>query len=291
MQKLLRKTVNVFLRYPILWLPYICAYLLQNCLGWLRSLARKEILAWGMTGYSVFGGPGIPFSNASGTVNAIRLNQVLECGVDYIYAWIWAMALVVTAILVAMIFRSEPLAWRNVAVAARGYLKRALGYSAKLWVLSMALMALASVSAIFLTMPTANRPASLTLLYTEIKIVVGIFCYGWIMAPLSIRLLRPVDAQPVTAVEKQLGRYSIICAAIAAHVLGALLHPALQALAQTSKIAQTLEVDLIHPVLSFPTLLALIAIGLIAIGSEPLVDNSTPRVDVRKYLRALMPQE
>ena len=41
--------------------------------------------------------------------------------------------------------------------------------------------------------------------------------------------------------------------------------------------------------LSFPTLLALIAIGLIAIGSEPLVDNSTPRVDVRKYLRALMP--
>jgi len=199
-------------------------------------------------------------------------------------------ALVVTGILVAMIFRSEPLAWRNVATAVRGYSKRVLGYSAKLWVLSMALMVLGILSATFLTMPTANRPASITLLYTEIQIVVGILCYGWIVPPMSIRLLRPADGQPVTAVEKRLGRWFIIVAALAAHALGMLLHPVLQAMSiHASKTAYIIVSDSIQPVLLFPNLWALIAIALIAIGAEPLVDNSTPRVDLGKYLRALMP--
>jgi hypothetical protein len=95
MKKLLQKTVNTFLRHPILWLPYLCAYLLQDCLGWLRKLARKEIFVWCMTGirHSVLGGPDIPFSNANGTRNAVRLNSVLGCGIDFIHEWIWAMGL------------------------------------------------------------------------------------------------------------------------------------------------------------------------------------------------------
>jgi hypothetical protein len=290
MLKLLQKVVKVFLRHPILWLPYICAYLLEDGLRWLQGLANREIFTWYLTGHSIWSGSDTPFSSASASVYAARMDRVLFCGADYIYGCIWAFELVVTAILVSIIFRAEPLAWRSVAAAARGYWKRILGYSAKLWVLSMALMALASVSAIFLAMPTANRPASIIFLYTKIQIVVGILCYGWIMAPMSIRLLRPADSPPVTAVEKRQGRWFVILAAIAAQALSLLLHPLLQAMSShASKAAYTIAIDSIQIVLSFPILLATIAIVLIAIGGEPLADSSTPRIDLRKYLRTVMP--
>ena len=290
-----RGTAKLFLKYPILWLPFICAHLADYGFNWLRGQAAWQIVKWFATWHSVLGASGIAASEAS-NARALRIVSILGSGLQYVEICIGAIALVMTAFLVAMILRRQRPDLKAATAELRNYPKRILGYSLKYWCLDLVLMLLVTGPAYRLTMSPSSSSRPLIFLHLhaqlvmKVPVVAGIIITVWIMTPIAIRLLRPLNAAPLTAVEKRLGRYFAMLAALAAYLFGALLFPLeLILLKPLPGAAQRAAEDLLGFVLSFPNLLAMIAISLLAIGGDWQIGEVFPRFHFREFLRTLMP--
>jgi hypothetical protein len=240
------------------------------------------------------GGPGIPVSDPAALAKAERYIHILSWDINYVYQCVYAAVLIVTAVLVAAILRGEQPEMRVDVMALREYPKRISGYSLKLWLLSLIFMVLYGLPAILHAVSTGRWSN----VYTGVEYVVSLVCFGWFMAPLAIRLLRPLGSEPVSAAEKRLGRYSVIFAGIAVFALGRLLFLPLRQLSGivlkrfgvTSAAGQVIIDDVLGPVLAFPNLMASIAIALIAAGGDWKVDTTIPSlIAIQKLLRRLMP--
>lgn len=279
MRDLWRKTAKLFLNYPILWLPYVCAHLLNGSLEWLRNAADMRIIQT----YS---------STAPGEMAWL---PVLGWSIRYVTLCLDTVAVVATAALVAMIVRSERPRLRAALAGLRSYPKRILVYSFKLYLLVGLLATIMSFPVLhgsgWLTYSTVatgwNRAAIFALVLGQG--LVSIVLSAWIMAPITIRLLRAPGAEPPSVDEKKLGRYFVILIGCGTFALSAALFPVLFKLVALRPFPDNLRASLISLVLSFPYLLGNIAVALIATRGD-WNPNETP-IDRwwRQIVRTLMP--
>ena len=124
MKELWRKTAKLFLNYPILWLPYFCASLLNSSLEMLRHAMRLWIFYWLSTRRSVLGGPPIQIDSDFAGTQAFWITGAMEWSLRYLFFCLDTLALVATAALVTMIVRGEQPRLRAALEDLRGSSKR-----------------------------------------------------------------------------------------------------------------------------------------------------------------------
>jgi hypothetical protein len=282
MKGLWRKTAKLFLNYPILWLPYICARLMDDSLHSLQHAADIRVI-----------------QNHFATARAmIAWLPVMDWGLRYLRLCIDTIALVATAKLVTMIVRGEQPRLRTTLAELWNYPKRILSYSFKLYLLSVAFAIVVSHPALLLlnwvthsTVATAwSRVANAALVQGQG--LVSIVLFAWIITPVTIRLLRAPDAEPPSAVEKKLGRYFVILIGSGTSVLSVALLPIMfnvKLVALLSPIPEQIYFSLVHLVLSFPYLMGDIAVALIAIHADWNPGESATDRMRRGIVRKLMP--
>src|ERR1700722_14622238 len=132
--------------HPIVWVPYVCADLTASCLTWLRRLGTRGLIHWfaetnrGNHSHSVLEHNTISFSFGSPTIQtAEKIHAILVWGTHYANIFVYTIALVLTAILVAMIIRGENPSLKAAIASLSAYPKRASLYSFKSWFLMLAL--------------------------------------------------------------------------------------------------------------------------------------------------------
>ena len=296
MKELWRKTAKLFLKYPILWLPYVCARLLNASLDLLRHFAQNKIFRWTFTWRSAMGGASLLTDSAAAHTKMMWLSGVMEWGLRYPMLCLHPAALVVTAALVTMIVRGEQPHLRAALAELRNDPKRILGYSFKLYLLDLVFFAFVSLPAIRLeqrlndsiTTRGWNQAANFTL--TQGQLLVSFILFAWIMTPVTIRLLRGPGAEPPSTDEKKLGRYFVILTGVGALALGAALFPLLSKLVTLHFYFLKGSIDsLVSLVLSFPFLLGDIAVALIAVGGDWNVGEVSLPWKWRELARVLMP--
>lgn len=295
MQGLWRKTAKLFLKYPILWLPYVCAHLLNDALEMLRRSAVNRIFRWMTTWHSVLGGASVRSYGSAAHAKLAWTIGVTGWSLRYVTLCISAVALVITAALVSMIVRGEQPRLRGALAELRSYPKRILGYSFKLFFLDLAFSTFVSLPALrlshWLTYSAATtrwtRAANLAL--TQGHGIVSVILFAWIITPITIRLLRVPGAEPPTANEKKLGRYFVILTGIGGFALGAVLAPLLFRLVTLRPFPEQVYDSLVSLLWIFPYLLGDIGVALIAAGGEWQVGTTGSRFDVHKLRRVAMP--
>ena len=294
MKELWRKTANLFLHYPILWLPYVCAHLLNASVDFLQHAVFRWILRQPTTYHSVLGGAPIPIYGAS-LAKAAWGSVLMEWSLRYLTLCFDTVAIVLTAALVARIVRGERPRLGIAVTELRSYPKRILGYSFKLYFLCLVFAAFVSLPAARLSHQvdhlTANREwhraADFALFRGQG--LVSLILFAWIMIPILIRLLRAPGAEQPPIEEKRLGRYFVILTGVCAFALGAVLFPLLFKLVTLPQSLEKVYVSLVSFILSFPYLLGDIGVALIAVGGNWNVGEVSVPWRHRKLVRILMP--
>ena len=298
MKELWSKTAKLFLNYPILWLPYICAHLLNTSLEWLRHAAVAGITPWltVTTRRSVLSGlPSQIYSDTAST-KIVWISGTLRWSFRYLALCTEITALVVIAALVAMIVRGEQPRFITALKELRDYPKRILGYSFKLYFLVLAFATFVSFPALrllhWVTYSSAitarwSRVADFAL--TQGQGLVSIILFAWIMTPIEIRLLRAPGAEPSSAEEKKLGRYFVVLTGFGAWTLKTTFMPLLLKLIALPQFSEQVYVWLISIVLSFPYLMGEIGVALIATGTEFNLGEIFVYRKWRELARVLMP--
>ena len=295
MRELWRKTANLFLNYPILWLPYACAHLLNSSLESLEHAGFMWIHLLPSMWRSALGGAPIPVHDQATATRALWVSGLIRHGFDYLEVGLGAVALVITASLVGMIVRGEQPRLRAALTELRTYPKRILGYSFKLWFLGLAFKTIVIVPALRLSRAITyaatttgwGRVANFAL--TRGQLFVSGILFSWIMAPIVIRLLRGPDAEPPSAGEKKLGRYFVILTSTAAATLSAALFPLLFTLVVLPPFLERVFNSLVSLVVSFPYLMGYIALASIAAGGNWNPGETPVYRKWRQLIRSLMP--
>lgn len=295
MRQLWSKTAKLFLNYPILWLPYVCAQLLNASLNWLRRAAVFHWLAM-TTRRSVPGGISVPIYGSTASAKFAWVSGVTSWSLRYLTLCIEVVALVVTAALVTMIVRGEQPRLKAALAELRNYPKRILGYSLKLYLLVAIFAIFVSLPALrllhWVTYSTAttgwwSQVANFALMRGQA--FVSLVLFAWIITPVTIRLLRLPGAEPPSADEKKLGRYFVILTGIGALVLGPVFLTPLVKLVPLRAFPEQVYASLASIVLSFPFLLGDIGVALIATCGDLNLGEPFVYRKWRQLIRVLAP--
>jgi hypothetical protein len=296
MRELWGKTAKLFLRYPILWLPYVCAGLLNGSFDLLRRAARTQVFYWLSTKPSVLGGAPVHIYSEAARARAFWISGVMEWSLRYLTIYLDTAALVLTAVLVTMVARGERPRFGAALAQLWNYLHRILGYSFKLYFLAVLFAIFVSLPALRLlhwitdvnTTTGWSRAASFVL--TQGQSLVSLILFAWIITPVTIRLLRVPGAEPPSSDEKKLGRYFVILTGSGAFALSAALFPQLFKLVALRPFPERVYALLVSLLLSFPFIvLGAIAVGLIADGGDWNLGEPAAHVKWRQLVRVLMP--
>src|SRR5580658_1388756 len=252
--KLLRKTLDLFLGQPAIWLTYLGARWLVACLGWVRKSASDRIIEWCPTGHSVLGGAAFQNCGENWELK-LTLTRLVRSGFEFADRCIYTVMLVAIALIVGAILRGETPALKTIASAPRPSLGRILVYSIKIWFLGLILSVLIYEPSYTEAVSKHFSAQWVSYAFTAGQSVLSTVCYVWIMVPLAIALLRPAGAGVVPVEEKRLGRLFLILTGLAAYATESLLAPVMTTiLASVSKPVQPLAVGMLSPVFSFPNL-------------------------------------
>jgi hypothetical protein len=296
MRELWGKTAKLFLRYPILWLPCVCAGLLNGSFDLLRRAARTQVFYWLSMKPSVLGGAPVHIYSEVVRARAFWISGVMEWSLRYLTIYFDTAALVVTAVLVTMVARGEKPRLGAALTELRNYPNRILGYSLKLYFLAMLFAIFVSLPALRLlhwitdlsTTTGWSRAANFAL--TQGQSLVSLILFAWIITPITIRLLRIPGAEPPSSDEKKLGRYFVILTGSGAFALSAALFPQLFKLVALRPFPERVYALLVSLVLSFPLIvLGAIAVALIADGGDWNLGEPSAHLKWRQLVRVLMP--
>jgi hypothetical protein len=286
MKALFRKTLNLFVTYPVLWLPFVVTELLSIGLSSLHNLARKPLFDWFATRHTAYGGEIHVYDQVAQHKTMMALFP-LDWGTHYLVAYLTAGSLVLTAALVAMVLHGEKPDLAPAVADLRRYPRRIAFYALKYWALSLLLYAL-------IVLPTSSLYQSLpNLTLTNWNVIWGsgalltMLLSAWIMAPISLALLRPADAAPVSSGQKGLARYFSIAVTVAVFLLARLLDPLILKLIGKNTYGHAIF-SLTSLPIHLPSVLLLIAIALIA-SEEPQPDFPPLGPRIRKILEPFMP--
>jgi hypothetical protein len=286
-----RKIIELFRKYPILWVPYICADLAASGLTSLRHLAGNAIFHWVATRHlhSVLGGDLVTTNPDSAVFKkAMLLAAPLGWATDYVNACLYIAALVLTAALVVTILRSEKPSAAAALPTLRTYLKRILIYALIFCALTLALTDLILLPTSYLLSGRLERSQILlngTMLGEQL---LSLICTAWIMAPLAIALVRPADAAAVSAERKKLGRIAAMLAGAVTIVLEELSALLIIRHVRFSHFGLAVFNPVNSLVVNSPLILLFIALAVIA-AEDPLEirNGSNPRTP--RLLETLMP--
>lgn len=297
MKELWRKTTNLFLKYPILWLPFVCANLLNDSLRMLGRAADTRILLWlaTTTRGSVLGGSPVQIHSNIAPAQIAWISGLTEWSLRYLTACIGTVALVVTAAIVAMIVRGEQPRLRGALSELRNYPKRILGYSFKLYFFDLAFATFVRLTVFSLrhrfiySFPPTGWDRFAIIAFTQGLLILRLIVFAWIMIPIEIRLLRPPDAGAPTADEKKLGRYFVILTGLGAIALTIALPRLLFSLVALRGFPEEVFSSLASLLWTFPYLLGDIGVALIAAGWNWKLDEAPTQSKLRELARVLMP--
>jgi hypothetical protein len=296
MKKLCREATNLFLEYPILWLPTICAGLLNASLELLRRAVTTQVFYWLSTRPSLLGGAPPHVYGEVASTRTFVISGLMEWSLRYVTICFDTVALVLTAALVTMIVRGEQPRFRAALAELWNYPRRILGYSLALYCLVVIFDVFVSLPALRLlhwvtdlnAMTGWIRAADFTL--TRGQSLVSLILFAWIITPVTIRLLRAPDAEPPSFDEKRLGRYLVILTGAAALTLYAALSPLLFKLVTLRPFPEQVYALLFSLALSFPfTVLRAISVALVAAGGNWNLGEPSPHRNWRQLAHVFMP--
>ena len=289
MQKLWRKTADLFFKHPVLWLPYLGASYLAMSLSSLRRFASERILEWCPTSHSVLGGS---FRNC-GSQNwetKLTLIRLLRAGSEYVNHCVFTIGLILIAAVAGATLRGQKPTIATVKESFRPSLSRILFYTLEIWFLILVLEALIFEPVYVAALSAHVRYRWVLNGFETGQAMLNLVCYGWIMVPLAIALLRPAGSNTVSTEEKKLGRTFVILAGVAAYAIHSLLYPLLaQFQIFHSNAVRSTAFSILSPVFAFPNLFGDIALVLLASREEWRSAESKPILDTEKLLRRLMP--
>jgi hypothetical protein len=286
MQALIRKTVNLFVSYPILWLPFIIAELLDDGLNSLRSLTTKPLIYWFATRHTAFGSEFRDFDKTAEN-KVLMVSHLLVQGTHYLSALLTATALVLTGALVALVLRGQKPDLATAVSVLRAYPRRIAVYAAKNWALGMLLFALVGFPVSSLLQAYANPTPTVWNIVGKSEALLTLPCYAWIMAPISLAFLRPAGSAAVSPRQRQQARYFSILVGVAGILLSWLLMPLLIKL--TAHLPWQPVLFSLGSLLVRPTSV-LLYIGLALIAFEESMPDLPPLGPrIKKILEPLMP--
>ena len=216
MRKLWREATNLFLKYPILWLPTICAGLLNASLELLRRAVTTQVFYWLSARPSLLGGAPVYVYSQVGRTRTFWISGLMEWLLRYVTICLDTVALVLTAALVTMIVRREQPRFRVALAELWNYPKRILGYSLTLFCLIVIFDVFVSLPALRLLHwvtdlnATTGWSRAVNFTLTRGQSLVSLILFAWIITPVTIRLLRAPGAEPPSSDEKKLDRKSVV---------------------------------------------------------------------------------
>jgi hypothetical protein len=296
MRKLCREATNIFLKYPILWLPTICAGLLNASLELLRRAVATQVFYWLSTRPSLLGGAPLHVYGEVVYTRTFVISGLMEWSLRYVTICFDTVALVLTAALVTMIVRGEQPRFRAALAELWNYPRRILGYSLALYCLVVIFDVFVSLPALRLlhwvtdlnAMTGWIRAADFTL--TRGQSLVSLILFAWIITPVTIRLLRAPDAEPPSSDEKRLGRNLVILTSAAALTLYAALSPLLFKLVTLRPFPEQAYALLFSLALSFPfNVLRVISVALVAAGGNWNLGEPSSHRNWRQLAHVFMP--
>jgi hypothetical protein len=296
-ESLWRKTASLFLRHPILWLPFVCAHLLNASLDLLRRALVWRIVLWLSTSTrrSVLGGAPVKIHSYIAPAQIAWTSGLTEWTLRYLTTCISTIALVVTAAFVSMILRSEQPRLRAALAELRSYPRRILTYSFKLFFLYLAFDLFVSIPAFRLlqsidsSTPATGWTQVANWALTQGQLLPSLILFAWIMTPVEIRLLRPLHAGPPSTGEKKLGRYFVILTGLCAVGLTLALPRLLFKLVTLRPFQEQILSSVASLLWVFPYLLGDIGVALIAAGWDWRLSESPLHSKLREHARILMP--
>ena len=296
MRKLWREATNLFLKYPILWLPTICAGLLNAALELLRRPVTTQVFYWLSTRPSLLRGAPVYVYSEVARTRTFWISGVMEWSLRYVTIYLDTVALVLTAALVTMIVRGEQPRFRVALAELWNYPRRILGYSLTLYCLIVIFDVFVSLPALRLlhwvtdlnAMTGWIRAANFTL--TRGQSLVSLILFAWIITPVTIRLLRAPGAEAPSSDEKRLGRYLMILTGAAGLTLYAAFSPVLLKLVTLRPFSEQVYALLISLALSFPfTVLRVISVALVAASGNWNLAEPSPHRNWRQLAQVFMP--
>jgi hypothetical protein len=296
MRKLWREAANLFLKYPILWLPAVCAGLLNVSLELLRRAATTQVFYWLSTRPSLLGGAPVHVYGEVAYTRTFWISGLMEWSHRYLTICLDTVALVLTATLVTMIVRGEQPRFRVALAELWNYPRRILGYSFTLYGLVVIFDVFVSLPALRLLHWVTNLTATtewiraVNFTLTRGQSLVSLILFAWIITPVTIRLLRAPGAEPPSSDEKKLGRYLVILTGAGALALYAALSPLLFKLVALRPFPEQVYALLFSLALSFPfTVLRVISVALVAAGGNWNLGEPSPHRNWRQLVHVFMP--
>jgi hypothetical protein len=293
MRELWRRSIALLRNHPVLWMPYLCAAILATGLTMLRRIADEGILHWRFIGrttsHSILSPDLVEthFDEAAFMRTAERIHFVVRWGIRYIDDCLYAIAIILTALLLNWMLIEHRQRLREVFFGLRSYPVRILAYAAKGWLLSLCLFVFVStpVTKVAEKFVLSNRSAFYAMYYCAD--LLWALCFAWVMAPIAIRLLRPVGAAPITAEEKRLGRYTYFFIQAAAFAFSHLVDSWLVKLPLQSS-AERMALDASAIATNLPFVLLYVAFALVA-RPVLLQSGAEKPSTIYAFLKTLMP--
>jgi hypothetical protein len=238
---------------------------------------------------SVLGGNYSPAWDYSGNQAAQRLTIAVALAVQFLDAFLFAIALVFTAILVSVILRGERPVFPASAGRLRGHLKRILSYSTKIWLVGLVLY-LALEWPFYLPESTTHLPGlshpAMSALTLAARLIHGC-CYGWIMAHLAIPLLQLERRVSLPVADMKLARNLSMLVAVVDELIRHFAYLHLSAPGPHASVANDAAYYLTGPFATLPYVFLYVAFALIA--DPDLKDRVVPDSLISKWLRSAMP--
>jgi hypothetical protein len=286
MKELWDKTFQLFRVHLILWIPSVCVGLLKLVLDWLRREFAFGLAQRLFVHHSALGGEYASSDPTEFQRTALRISMVLEPFNGLLDAFLFVIALVVTAKLVRMILDGKEPELLPALKEVVPEWRRIARFSFQCF------LALAAFGAVML-LSTMSAMISLRLLaFFASKAVtypIAIALKGgaaWLLMPAAMRLLQMSDASPVTTQNRKLGTVSVVLTSAATLVLGILVARA-EAGLRLDNQSELWAVSAANSIVeNAPTVFQFIALALLAFGSShgaegyPSLEPETPSPEI-----------
>lgn len=227
-----------FLReYPILWLPCVCASLLDYFLNWLQKVIKREAIVALTTSHSVLGGNTSDSDYTYAWHRALAITAPISLGFLFAIVVAYVAGFVVTACLVREGIGGKRPDLAGAFRSLRTRIGKVLIFSVKLILLFIVLICI--VAAVFVAILYALPGHGASHSFFGVRGAISVFMLlmsllvivvAWFMVSESIQLIGDLPAEPVPAWIKTSGWHVAILAAVAGLAINLLTFPAISAL-------------------------------------------------------------
>jgi hypothetical protein len=262
MGKLWRKSFELFREYPVLWLPCVCAVLLNLAASRLERLGVSQLATWISIRHSVLGGDIIDPS----AIEDHRRMIVIPLGLSmqFITVSLFVCALVATVKLMQMIESRET---AEVAAAMKETLSkwRRISWFTLKFMLALGALALMMGAGVHVEENLHRLSAVMSSsLFLRLLGLVMVAVVGWLLMPATMRLLGGPDDTRVFSSLRKVGAALMVFWSLAEYGLEKLLVAVEKGLILNTGFESLALSGLNAVVVNVPTIYFFIVLGMLA---------------------------